>query len=152
VNRIPPVDLQAHLGQCEINYHRCMALMPGCRGERWEWSLSVDQKSSLDVHVAVHESAPHTTTVDIRLRYQEAVYLQPPRLRVRLYHDAQLAEVVGWNRERQWLPRYQYPNKNMYQRDEKVSLNRFLGDLLVHCRKLGMVASPICESIRINKN
>jgi uncharacterized protein len=152
MSRYPPVDLQGHLGQCEVNYHRCLELMPGCRADRTEWSLAVDAKSFVEVDVAVHELATHTTTVDIRLRYRDAIYLQPPRLRVRLYHDAQLAEVVGWNRERQWLPRYPYPNKNMYQRDEKLSLNRFLGDLLVHCRKLGMVANPICESIRINKN
>lgn len=151
-SRKPSVDLQGHHGQCEMNYHRCMSLMPGCRIGQQEWLLSVDAKPPTDVHVMVHEAAPYTTTVDIRLRYPEATYLQAPRLRVRLYHDVQMAEVIGWNRERHWLPRYRYPNKNMYQPDEKLSLNRFLGDFLAHCKKLGIAAGPICESIRINKN
>lgn len=152
VSRKPAVDLQDHHGQCEINYHRCMALMPGCRSGAREWAFTVDAKPRIDVQVIVHEAAPYTTTVDIIQRYRDAVYLQAPRLRVRLYHDAQMAEVVGWNRDRHWLPRYLYPNKNMYQPDEKLSVNRFLGDLLMHCKKLGIAANPICESIRINKN
>jgi uncharacterized protein YqiB (DUF1249 family) len=47
---------------------------------------------------------------------------------------------------------YSYPNPNMYQPDEKLALNRFLGELLFHCRKLGIARNVICESIRINKN
>lgn len=152
VSRKPPVDLQDHHGQCEINYHRCMALMPGCRAGAKEWSFSVDATLRVDVQISVHESGPYTTTADITQHSHGAVYLPPPRLRVRLYHDAQMAEVVGWNRERHWQARYQYPNKNMYQPDEKLSLNRFLGDLLAHCKKLGIAPNAICESIRINRN
>lgn len=152
VNRKPPVDLQDHHGQCEINYHRCMALMPGCRSGERVWSFAVEEAPRIDVHITLCEAAPYTTTVDIVPSYRDAVYLQAPKLRVRLYHDAQMAEVIGWNRQRHWLPRYHYPNKNMYQRDEKLSLNRFLGDLLAHCKKLGIATSAICESIRINRN
>ena len=152
LHRKTSVDLQEHHGQCEINYHRCMALIPGCRTGNESWRFTMDVQPQVDVLVKLLEDAPYTTTVEITQCNQDAVYLQSPRLRVRLYHDAEMAEVIGWNRDRHWLPKYPYPNKGMYQPDEKLSLNRFLADLLVHCRKLGIAANPICESIRINKN
>jgi uncharacterized protein len=62
---------------------------------------------------------------------------------VRLYHDANLAEVVKCQRYRQFAPRYEYPNIDMHQIDEKAQMNRFLGELLAHCLAHGRVAEVI---------
>lgn len=149
--RALPVNLQLHHSQCEINYHMCMALVPGCRNGLTQWQFHLDAEQRTRVVLSLFESAPYTTTLELTQEVVQRSYLGTPSLRVRLYHDVGMAEVIGWDRHRHWLPVYQYPNRQMYHRDEKLALNRFLGELLVHCRKLGIAHDPICESIRINK-
>lgn len=78
--------------------------------------------------------------------------LAAPQLRVRLYHDVEMAEVIAWDNHRHWLPVYTYPNRRMYLPDEKLAINRFLGEWLSHCLKLGIACDGVCESIRNNGN
>lgn len=146
-----PLNLPRHHSQCEMNYHLCMSLIPGCRSGEREWQFWMDAGRSTRLVLRLHESAPYTTTLDLIQEVPQRRYMEAPTIRVRLYHDVEMAEVVAWNRHRHWLPVYQYPNRNMYHRDEKLALNRFLGELLVHCRKLGIAHKEVCESIRINK-
>jgi len=62
---------------------------------------------------------------------------------VRLYHDANVAEVVKCQRYQSFSPRYEYPNVDMHQIDEKAQMNRFLGELLTHCLSHGRVADKL---------
>lgn len=64
------------------------------------------------------------------------------RLEIRLYHDARMAEVVGFQAHRRVAGRYQYPNPNMYQRDEKHQQNRYLAELLAFCLAEGRIEMP----------
>ena len=66
---------------------------------------------------------------------QDAVYT----LDVRLYHDANLAEVITFANQRRFLPRNEYPNHKMHQQDEKSQLNLFLGEILDNCLQQGRV-------------
>ncbi len=59
-------------------------------------------------------------------------YLETPRMRVHLYHDVRMAEVTDFQRQRHFHGRYRYPNAQMHQPDEKLQLNRFLGEWLEH--------------------
>ncbi len=60
-------------------------------------------------------------------------WLRMPRLTVRMYHDAKLAEVLAWEGHKRLRPRYEYPNQAMYHADEKLQINQFLGELLTRC-------------------
>lgn len=158
VKRQPPswmrsctVNLPQHHSQCEMNYHLCMALVPGCRNGQTDWHFVVDAGETVHVKLKLHDAAPYTTTLEITQEVAQLRYMASPCIKLRLYHDVEMAEVIGWNRHRHWLPVYQYPNRHMYQPDEKMALNRFLGELLVHCRNLGIAHEEVCESIRINK-
>jgi hypothetical protein len=51
-------------------------------------------------------------------------------LQVRLYHDAQLAEVSSYQEFYRLRARYEYPNSNMFYRDEKEQSNYLLYDWL----------------------
>jgi len=62
-----------------------------------------------------------------------------PRMTIRLYHDARMAEVVSTQDIRQVKPRYDYPNSQMHQQDEKQQINQFLNEWLHLCLKLGQV-------------
>lgn len=62
-----------------------------------------------------------------------------PQLKVRLYHDAQMAEVLASRQIRYFKSRYDYPNRLMQQPDEKYQINKFLSQWLDHCFKDGRV-------------
>lgn len=126
--------------------------MPGLRESQGPWQFSVGHPS-IQVCIQLHEAAPYTTTVDIvqaAADSKEYNHIGAPRIRVRLYHDVEMAEVIAWDNHRHWLPIYTYPNRRMYLPDEKLAINRFLGEWLSHCLKLGIVCDGVCESIRIN--
>lgn len=60
-----------------------------------------------------------------------------PRMSIRLYHDARMAEVLSTQDIRQVKPRYDYPNSKMHQQDEKQQINQFLNEWLHLCLRLG---------------
>lgn len=62
-----------------------------------------------------------------------------PRMTIRLYHDARMAEVLATQDIRQVKPRYDYPNNQMHQQDEKQQTNQFLNEWLHLCLDLGQV-------------
>ena len=53
-----------------------------------------------------------------------------PKMLVRLYHDARVAEVISSQGVRHVKPRYDYPNDCMHQPDEKLQINQFLKEWL----------------------
>jgi uncharacterized protein YqiB (DUF1249 family) len=53
---------------------------------------------------------------------------------VRLYHDARVAEVLGFQGQGRFKPHYDYPNEQMYLPDEKRQVNLMLRDVLNYCR------------------
>jgi uncharacterized protein YqiB (DUF1249 family) len=62
-----------------------------------------------------------------------------PRMSIRLYHDARMAEVISSQDIFQVKPRYDYPNKNMHQQDEKQQINQFLNEWLHLCLEHGLI-------------
>ena len=131
------VNLKKHHSQCEMNFHLCMSLVPDCRQGRKAWCFDLPSTASRQVSITLLDFAPYTTTLQITETSIANGYINAPTMIVRLYHDVEMAEVVAWNNHRHWHPVYSYPNRKMYHRDEKLALNRFLGEWLVHCRKLG---------------
>ena len=134
------VNLKSHHSQCEINYFLFTNLIPGARHDRsqWEYFLPASSRKTSRVVIKRIDVARYTTTLEITQLDSEREFCAKPRLIVRLYHDVEMAEVVAWDNHRHWDPVYSYPNRKMYHRDEKLALNRFLGEWLVHCRKLGL--------------
>jgi len=62
-----------------------------------------------------------------------------PRMTIRLYHDARMAEVLSTQDIKQVKSRYDYPNNQMHQQDEKQQTNQFLNEWLHLCLRLGQV-------------
>ncbi|WP_245792374.1 DUF1249 domain-containing protein [Teredinibacter waterburyi] len=142
------VDIKSHHAQCELNFHRMLTLMPKWDEGARDWSFALGAGGLFVVQLTVLDAAPYTTTVEVVQRQQG---LQPPRLVVRLYHDANMAEIVSWDRHRNWRPQYEYPNPQMYHADEKLELNRFLGEWLEFCHKQGYAQPYNCEVVRVTK-
>ena len=80
------------------------------------------------------EKTPYTTLVRLSCAPGQTWHLKQP-LVIRLYHDARSAEVVEYQKDGYFRAKYEYPNSEGRQPDEKVQMNRFLGELLVICAK-----------------
>jgi uncharacterized protein YqiB (DUF1249 family) len=68
-----------------------------------------------------------------------------PKMTIRLYHDARMAEVISNQDISQVKPRYDYPNSKMHLPDEKEQINMFLKEWLQLCLKLGQVNLSLFE-------
>ncbi|WP_045861106.1 DUF1249 domain-containing protein [Teredinibacter purpureus] len=142
------MDLKAHHAQCELNFYRLLTLMPRWDDGEHQWGFVVGSAGAFRVQLSIVETARYTTTVEV---VQQQQGLEPPKLLVRLYHDANMAEIVSWDRHRHWLPRYDYPNPQMYMPDEKLALTRFLGDWLEICHSQGYAHPANCETVLVSK-
>jgi uncharacterized protein YqiB (DUF1249 family) len=136
-------SLDQMIGQCTVNYVQLLKLFPNIRdlakGDIIRFHLSALNQAI--VTCTITEAAPYTTFLTFS---QEVLSDQPLvdplqlRINVRLYHDAQLAEVVDAEQKSVLPGRFSYPNRRMYQVDEKAQCNRFLGEWLAYCRQHGL--------------
>lgn len=135
------LDFPALMSQCEENYARMLSLL-AVLGEQDEVTLDVSADGGQRrIWVRLLEKARYTTILQLE---QESLHplLPAPALTVRLYHDAQLAEVTEARPSRRVAARNDYPNRAMHVPDEKHQWNRFLGEWLRHVRAHGRVLTP----------
>lgn len=147
------VDLPLQMAECETNYLRLTKLLADKRTENTDQSpntyrfmIASGQQNWLHV-LRITERSPYTTTLELgRTALGESSnWLALPKLTLRMYHDAKLAEVLAWEGHKRLRPRYEYPNRSMYYSDEKYQLNRFLGEWLALCLERGhSVDAEIC--------
>jgi uncharacterized protein YqiB (DUF1249 family) len=138
--------------------------------QQWQYSMSGfndDFKNKgLELSIVVSEIAKYTTMLNVRVTPSALssgdkdiveninanadnnllATLVSYSLDIRLYHDAQLAEVVSSVGCRQLAARNDYPNQKMHQCDEKSQLNQFLGELISFCLIKGRVAYNIVSA------
>jgi hypothetical protein len=131
------IDLPAHMAECDANYLRIMKLFPNLRENDVSVFGVMIADQTAEVSIAVLERSPYTTLIKLR-QLPEAPWGTNPMMTVRLYHDARSAEVVEYQRARHFKAVYAYPNDSMRQRDEKVQVNRFLGEFLSYCLTHGV--------------
>ncbi|MCR9262467.1 MAG: DUF1249 domain-containing protein [Pseudomonadaceae bacterium] len=139
------VDLPAHMAQCDANYHLLLQLFPNLR-EQPERRIGL-LLTALEVQVVfqVLEKGPYTTLLSMQVDSDDkwTKMAAAPAMTVRVYHDARSAEVVSYQAQNRFHGKYEYPNQRMRQRDEKVQLNRFLGEFLNLCLAHGASTQPI---------
>ncbi|MEM9622210.1 MAG: DUF1249 domain-containing protein [Pseudomonadota bacterium] len=141
------VDLSSHMAECDANFHKLMRLFPQLR-EQAELQIGLhlnDPAKDAGVDFEVIEKGPYTTLLRVRISTagQWMSLAAAPDMTVRIYHDAQSAEVVSYQNQNRFHGVYEYPNSRMRQRDEKVQLNRFLGEFLTVCLEHGVSRQPI---------
>ncbi|PMR73759.1 DUF1249 domain-containing protein [Billgrantia endophytica] len=126
-------DLKGLQGECSANYLRLTRLLGDlAAGETRELDLTGKRGRFGTLLLTVLERAPYTTIMRVAQSGLMDKLIDPPRMRVHLYHDVRMAEVTDFQRERHFDGRYRYPNLRMFQPDEKLQLNRFLGEWLAH--------------------
>lgn len=124
------VDLREQMACCEGNYLRLMKLMPEFDDtQHWHYETTVGD-NALSLTLEITERAPYTTMLNVSQCSGVSDWCVAPEIQVRLYHDVRMAEVVAWREHRRLQVRYAYPNKAMYQQDEKSQQNQYLADCL----------------------
>jgi uncharacterized protein len=135
-NKRYSVDLLSHMAECDTNYARLIKLMPRFADRDLHiFNLVIVDVEAL-VSLRVLERCPYTSLVElIQHPLVSGLNFDLPALRVqiRLYHDARNAEVVEFQRSSHFRSVYAYPNPEMRHRDEKIQINRFLGEYLAAC-------------------
>jgi uncharacterized protein YqiB (DUF1249 family) len=149
------VDLSALMAVCEINYWRLRKiLLPEfpkfASGDVFLFALPTpDLLRERRLRLQITERCPYTTTLELSEVISDGNASRwglSPQLTVRIYHDARAAEVLAFQRQRHFSGRYDYPNPQMRQRDEKFQLNSLLAEWLHHCLQFGYRHSPVTFS------
>lgn len=137
-------DLKRQMAQGEVNYLRLLKLLPDLDTcDQREFQVDVDSQRAR-VRLEVDERFTYTTSVVVSQQYENtSAWLESPRLVVRLYHDARVAEVICTRQRRQLAGVYAYPNRQMRHPDEKAQLNIFLGEWLSHCLAHGQLLEEV---------
>ena len=123
---------------CELNYARLLSLLPDCDTHSLEYKFQVNE--NLKYQMKILESSRYTSSIEMSQQYwagqgSDSPEFMRPVVVVRLYHDAQMAEVISSQHIAALKPSYEYPNSKMYQRNEKEMVNAFLGEWLQFCLK-----------------
>ncbi|MFT5755986.1 MAG: hypothetical protein ACI9LM_000698 [Alteromonadaceae bacterium] len=89
---------------------------------------------SQDINASFTTNSPNKSSNELAL-----THLLQPRMVMRLYHDARVAEVISSQDIHHVKPRNDYPNDLMHLPDEKQQINHFLKEWLQLCFELGQV-------------
>jgi uncharacterized protein YqiB (DUF1249 family) len=116
----------------ESNFAKLTQVIPGLVHLPSAVRLQANKDQRLEVEVL--EKSRYTTTVSLQLmQHQDHHWLPSLHMKIRAYHDAGVAEVLAFQRFHQIQARYEYPNPQMHQTNEKWQFNDFLSDWLDYC-------------------
>jgi len=141
-------DINKLMWVFEANYDRLMTLIPRINELNGLVTASVD--GLMDLHLEVIDRSRYTTTVSLTHYLDEQGRLiANPYMRIRLYHDAKVAEVLAYQNQSRFKHEYPYPNPKMHQRHEKRQLNLFLAEWLTYCIARGcrFDTIPSCSDV-----
>ena len=122
----------------ESNYSRLMKLIQ-MMGDQDCMSFKLHSGSAYigAVKLELIESGKYTDTFLLEQTAAVGKWINNPKMSVRLYHDALVAEVIGKNGRQLVKAVNRYPNCKMHLPDEKTQLNLFLAEWLNFCISYG---------------
>jgi uncharacterized protein YqiB (DUF1249 family) len=130
------MDLAAQHAECELNYARLRRILPDIaqcdRRLVGLPAISIHQHERR-LQFCVTERSRYTTSLEIAEFGQRLDWGLSAEFCVRLYHDARMAEVIAFQRQRNCAVRSAYPNSRMHLPDEKKQWNILLSEWLKHC-------------------
>lgn len=116
----------------EANFERLTWLIPGLQDmEGPVRSVGID---ALELQLDILERGKYTTTIALTHHFHSPGGLvSDPYMRIRLYTDARVAEVLSYQGHARLQLFHPYPILNMANLQEKQRVNRFLGEWLDYC-------------------
>lgn len=134
-------DLSSLHDDCEMNYRRLREIMPAFEaGRHYVMRLSQDEEASgVRTLFRVISGSRYTAEVEIVQLSPISDWCDAPSMRIRVYHDTRMVEVIGYQGVSRIRAKYTYPNARMCHPDEKSSVNRLLGEWLQLCLEIGLL-------------
>lgn len=135
MSQLRPVNTSLCLEKiCESNYQKLFRLIPNLRLLDKAAIGRGPNKPAL--HLEILERNPYTLTIELSHFFEQPLSkLIAPAVKIRIYLDAQLAEVIRDN-DRPAVDRvYQNPGRALEIQEYKWRLNYFLQKWLDHCLK-----------------
>ncbi|MGB2154909.1 MAG: DUF1249 domain-containing protein [Porticoccaceae bacterium] len=131
-------DLARLHEECELNYGRLRRIISdGCTlGARFSLQYKDSPRSGINLQVI--EVTRYTSTLLITADRAGPRWLPKIEIKVRVYRDARMAEVIEWCDDRT-IPWVLSETKGMQARDEKWQWNIFLSELLSLGLRHGMI-------------
>jgi uncharacterized protein YqiB (DUF1249 family) len=138
---IPPRNFAGLMELYESNYIRLRNLVPDLDALQPEAVSRV--ANALDLHLRIMERSRFTTTLNLTYHFSDAEGVFPaPDIRVRIYHDAQVGEVIACGRRRGRRHAEYNRMHHRYTLEEKWRMNRFLQKWLGYCLRQGHSFAP----------
>ncbi|XQW84182.1 DUF1249 domain-containing protein [Thalassotalea piscium] len=106
-------------------------------GEYRDFFISDFLSYRINVNEVTRYTSLVTMTQNCTVLASKLSEILKPKMVIRLYHDARMAEVISNQDIAQVKPRYDYPNKKMHLPDEKQQINLFLKEWLQLSLQLG---------------
>ncbi len=127
-------DLPGFMRLCEDNYRLILNLFP-------QWQSAVTASSSWSDADAVQirlccqviERTPYTLLLQFEQQPVIEPWVKALSMKVRLYHDARMAEVVLFQHQRLRIPQQRGVDPVLHSADEKNQTNHFLHEWLLYC-------------------
>lgn len=127
-NYIPDLTKFSHTQ--EINYSRLLVILGN---QNINEISNFDLDENILASFEIIDVQPFTRTLKVIQKHKQKSSLVDFEMKIRIYEDVKMAEVISYQKERHFLGNYDYPNTQMYQPDEKFQLNLFLKELLGLC-------------------
>ncbi|MDH3901278.1 MAG: DUF1249 domain-containing protein [Gammaproteobacteria bacterium] len=130
----------------ESNYIRLRNLVPDA--DALQPKVVSRVPGALDLHLRIVERCKFTTTLNLTYHFSDVEGVFPaPDIRVRIYHDAQVGEVIACGRRR-GLRHAEYNRMHhQYTLEEKWRMNRFLQKWLGYCLRQGHRFNPHSRTV-----
>ncbi|MEE4244358.1 MAG: DUF1249 domain-containing protein [Kangiellaceae bacterium] len=126
-------DLSQHMARCESNYVYMKKLLDMAEHNSSQQAHSLldcsEQQSNRifrPVLLTDLEVEKYTTTLNMRLPLVDQEWVEPIRFKVRMYHDATMAEVLEHNRNHTPKHGHNYPEQVERYADDKFQRNQLL--------------------------
>ncbi|GHB62982.1 hypothetical protein GCM10008107_10100 [Psychrosphaera saromensis] len=121
-------NLQKMQAVCARNYALLLRLLPMEYAQDASWDIKCDKH--LEFQLKVIERSRYTDTLSIIQLTSHLPKFMVSEFEVRVYHDAQMAEVIGFQKHKRLRQNYPYPNAKLHHKDEKYQVNSLLKDWL----------------------
>ena len=137
-------DLAALVRECDANYLRIRRLFPNLDARsHWHLVLPIgDQEFAVSCTVEARDKYTRLLRITQPSFFPETGLCQfgAPNFAVRVYLDANSAEVVEMQRQRAFRPWTKPHTRSGQAAFEKLHINRFLGEYLNFCMRHGALA------------
>lgn len=121
-------ELQRLQWLCSRNYALLLRLLP-LEYNRAE-TLNFTVSGQLQFCLTLVETTRYTELWRLTQRKSGMPSFLATEIEFRVYHDAQMVEVLSYQNQRKIRQSYDYPNPNLHHRDEKVQINALMQDWL----------------------